>query len=101
MFYAAYKNYKGEDVSALYDSWDEYHEDTFSPLTEHHCVIDFIVRGKTYMDRKCDLANTACDFQHQCEPGLSYYEIARITEWFTKQARRYGLVREFIENGII
>lgn len=33
--------------------------------------------------------------------SYSYKELAEFTAYFTKLAKRYGLVREFRENGII
>lgn len=33
--------------------------------------------------------------------STSYYTLAIIGNYFEKQARRYGLIREFKENGII
>lgn len=100
MFYAAYTNYKGEQVSTLYDDWQQYHNDTFSPLTEHYTLIEFRVRGRTYRDRQADLANTAVRFQHECVAGLSMYELSIIYDWFNRMGKRYGLLREFAENGI-
>lgn len=100
MFYAAYTNYKGEAVSCLYDNWEQYHEDTFSPLTEFYSLIDFHVHGRTYRERQADLEDTAVRFQHECRAGLSWYELSLICDWFYRNGKRYGLLREFAENGI-
>lgn len=37
----------------------------------------------------------------QITEGLSWWEVAQWQDWFYLQARKYGLVREFRENGII
>lgn len=36
-----------------------------------------------------------------CEQNYSYGELAYYGEYFSRLAKRYGLVREFRENGII
>ena len=33
--------------------------------------------------------------------NFSYYELAKISDYFYKIAKRYGLIKEFKENGII
>ncbi|MBR4856331.1 MAG: hypothetical protein IKU94_06865 [Bacteroidaceae bacterium] len=35
------------------------------------------------------------------EQSLSYGELAEASDYFTRLAKRFGLVREFRENGII
>lgn len=100
MFYASYINYKGESVSMLYESFEQYHKDTFSPLTECRSLIDFHVHGRTYHDRKANLAKIAVRFSNEFVEGLSMYELSRVYDWFYKNGKRYGLLREFRENGI-
>ena len=44
----------------------------------------------------------AIDWQTDyCNNDYSYGELAAFTEYFTKLAKRYGLITEFRENGII
>ncbi len=100
MFYANYEKPDGEVVSALFDSFEAYVKDTFSPLVEHFSFIDFHVHGKTYAEKQASLCNTARRFQYECADGLSWYELSRITAWFYTMGKRYGLLKDFRENAI-
>lgn len=42
----------------------------------------------------------AIEWQNSCEEDLSYLELALIGDYFRKYGKRYGLLREFRENGI-
>lgn len=42
----------------------------------------------------------AIEWQNSCEEDLSYLELAMIGDYFHKYGKRYGLLREFRENGI-
>ena len=59
------------------------------------------VSGKTYAERKENLRQLAVEIQLQDCGGLSYEEEAILCDFFKKQGKRYGLLREFEENGII
>lgn len=55
-----------------------------------------------YKKRKAAAREKAITWQHEFdEKCLSYGEIAYWQDYFTKQAKRYGLTQEFRENGII
>lgn len=57
---------------------------------------------KTYQERKEAARQEAINWQ--CEYGersMSYGELADACEYFEKLGRRYGLMTEFRENGII
>ena len=55
-----------------------------------------------YLKRKERARQQAVDWQQWAEGwNMSYSELARFQDHFTKLARRYGLVTEFRENGII
>lgn len=51
MFYVVTSK-NGETKSKLYLDWDEYYRDTFSPGIEVLGFVSFIVRGKTYDQKK-------------------------------------------------
>jgi isocitrate lyase len=54
-----------------------------------------------YEMRKERARQVAIDWQNDFENhDYSWSEIADATAYFTKLARRFGLTREFIENGI-
>lgn len=100
MFYAKFRNEEGQEIGKLYDLWDEYHADTFSPEVEPLEIIDFSVKGKNYREQQSSVRETAIDFQIADEGGLSMEELGRIGEWFNVQGKRYGLLKEFQENAI-
>ena len=56
----------------------------------------------SYSEGKERARNEAIEWQADF-PNHNYYwsEIAEFTDYFSKLAKRYGLIREFRENGII
>ena len=57
---------------------------------------------RTYAEKKSAAMERAIDYQRAAANlNLSYGEIAEKQTFFEKLARRFGLVREFRENGII
>ena len=57
---------------------------------------------KTYQERKEAARQLAIEWQHDFENHNYYY--SELVEWqfiFTKLGKRYGLLKEFRENGII
>lgn len=56
----------------------------------------------TYREKKAKLREEAvewqCDFSRHC---YSYGELAEMQAYFEKEGKKYGLMREFRENGII
>ena len=103
MFYARLKNEEtGKKTSVLYYDTRSYIEDTFSPLWTTLDIITFVVSGKTYRERQNDLREKAIRFQMAIgdSEGLYASEYAEIVRWFGRNARRYGLLQEFVENAI-
>ena len=74
-------------------------------LIDNKDIIDYIpltVCGKTYAERKADLIDKAIMWQHAGSvANWSYGELAIIESFFERNGKRYGLTREFRENGII
>ena len=101
MFYANFIDATGEEISTLYESPEKYFSDTFSPCTVFLSVLEFKISGSTYQERKNAARDLAIDFQHVQRPGLSWGEFAKIGDFFEEVGRRYGLIREYHENGII
>lgn len=68
-------------------------------------MISFIpleVKGRTYAERKADLDEKAIAWSYAGSvTNWSYGELAEIQSFFAEQGRRYGLIREFRENGIV
>ena len=55
-----------------------------------------------YQMAKKNARNKAMEWQRSfCDENYSYGELAYYGEYFSRLAKRYGLVREFKENGII
>jgi len=56
-----------------------------------------------YREKQDMIRNEAIEYQESFSQGKQWYysEIADITEYFYKQGKRYGLLKEFKENGII
>ena len=56
----------------------------------------------SYSEAKEKARNEAIEWQMTfCEHSYSYAELAYFTYYFEKKATRYGLIREFRENGIL
>ena len=57
----------------------------------------------TYAEGKAKAIEEALEWQRSFAEGKSYYwsEMVEFSAHFSKLAKRYGLVREFRENGII
>lgn len=55
-----------------------------------------------YQEQKEKVRNTAIEWQNVAAvQNLSYADIVEIADYFRPLAKRYGLLREFKENGII
>ena len=88
-----------------------YTDITYNALIEEYGIkaenillyIPFTVSGRTYQERKADLHDKAVEWSNNqgLYPAWSWGEIADINGFFEEQGRRYGLTKEFKENGII
>lgn len=57
---------------------------------------------KTYQDRKAEAREEAKEWQiTQATQQMSWGQVAEYSNHFEKLAKRYGLIKEFKENGII
>lgn len=55
-----------------------------------------------YSKRKEEVRDLAINWQAECgEKNYSWSELADWGDFFTRLGRRYGLLREFRENGIV
>ena len=57
---------------------------------------------KTYQEMKEQIRNEAIDWQAQFAEGVTMYwsDIIEAGDYFYRMGKRYGLLREFRENGI-
>ena len=61
-----------------------------------------MANNNRYQRAKENARQTAKDWQYMLDKrSLSWWDVADWGDYFEKLARRYGLVREFRENGII
>ena len=89
-----------QSAKACY-SWDDVNEFFFNPCYDDAYVIPLQVHGKTYAEKKADLQAQAVDFSNVVgSMVMSWGESAYISDFFERNGRRYGLLREFQENGI-
>ena len=74
-------------------------------LGEHNIIayIPLRVSGEYYEERKSNLQDLAISWSNNGGEyqAWSYGELAEIQGFFEQAGRRYGLVKEFRENGII
>lgn len=101
MFLAKYKDPQGKEQISLYFEHDDFYRDTFNPYCEDIEVCYFTIHGKTYRERKESCIELAKRVQRMDTGGLSYNEYFIIGEYFSRMARKFGLVQEFKENGIL
>ena len=82
-------------------NWNECHKYFFCPFYDDKYVIPFRVSGKTYQAKKEDLRQQAIDYSNiQSVLTLYWSEVAEISNFFKRNGKRYGLLKEFQENGI-
>lgn len=89
-----------DEYMSTFTSWSEYHTATFSPLIDVLFITDFKVKGKTYADRKEFVRQLAINYSNNQAFGLSWGEVAMVSNNFYELGKRYGLLNEFRENGI-
>jgi len=91
-----------DSYGCIYNSYEQFAKDTFSPDIDILSIIPLKVSGKTYQERKEDLRNKAVEWSNvgglYCD--CSWNEAAIISNFFETSGRRYGLLKEFQENGI-
>ena len=106
MFIARMKDRYMSDHDAICNLYDDneisiFHSKTFSPYIEYQ-LLPLKISGKTYAERKNAARDLAIEYQTITDcGGLSYLELSTIQSYFENIARRYGLIKEYRENGII
>lgn len=104
MFLGYYELDGKENFNIYYKNslgYDEWYKDTFSPLCKNINILNFLIYGDTYKDKKEYLRELAIKWQHEFSSlSWSYGELAEIQGYFEKNGKRYGLLKEFKENCI-
>jgi len=81
--------------------YEEWQKDTFCPDVKDIAILDFKISGITYKDRKESLEELAIEWQLEFSNlSWSYSELAEIENYFYKNGKKYGLLKEFKENCI-
>lgn len=99
---ARFKGKEDQEIkSEVFTDWGCWFASTFNPTAEIYNIILFEIYGKTYQEKKARLQELAKRYQSGNFEGLAWSEISMIQYFFEKNAKRFGLVQEFRENGII
>lgn len=89
--------------SYLFDSLESFNSFTFAPELGESIsfFIELSIKGNTYAERKERARNLAKEIQLNDNGGLSWGESSQLCDFFENVGARYGLLKEFKENGII
>ena len=103
--FIGYYELDGKEFFSIYNKCEEgykqWFDDTFSPTCENINVLNFLIYGDTYGYKKDYLRELAKKWQYEfASLSWSYGELATIQDWFYKNGKRYGLLKEFKENAI-
>lgn len=104
MLYVVYKDLNGvTNTGVMYYNISDFLDDTWNPEDRERVIfkMDFRITGKTYREKKEAFENIVKDFQHNDVGGLYWSDYTILTDYFEANARRYGLITELKENGII
>jgi hypothetical protein len=104
LLYVVYKDINGlTETGVLYTDITDFIQDTWNPEDKARVeyTMNFVIKGKTYRERKAALEEIAKDFQNHDVGGLYWSDEILLQNYFEENAKRYGLIEEFRENGII
>lgn len=96
-----YYNEDGEIENGIYNNITE--EKAVAEVGENNLIVyfTFTASGKSYAERKADLFDKALLLTHAYSVACwAYSELADINEFFEKNGKRYGMLKEFKENAI-
>lgn len=88
-----------EEECYLFDTWEEYFNVFFAPDYTDYFFTDFRIKGKTYKEKQEYARDLAINFSY-ADINLSWDELNKVQNKFYAIGKRYGLLREFKENGI-
>ena len=103
MVLAKFKDENGiTETCYLFDSVKDFNSFMFAPDAADRYINGIylsVISGKYWL-RKMYFRQLVIEASDMTE-GLSYLELSRLQYWIEKNARRYGLLKEFKENGIL
>lgn len=101
MFIGIKTDSAGIETAKIYYNSRDWFNDSFSPDYDYN-MISFKITGKTYAERKESARALAIDFQNLFSSMVLYWgDLATVGGYLERVAKRYGLITEFKENGII
>lgn len=82
-------------------SYDTFFTATSTPLDYDAVILDG-AHGLGYNERKADIRQQAIEYQRIISEGVSmgWSDVMEIGDYFSRYGRKYGLLKEFQENGI-
>lgn len=99
VYYVIRNEETGEESATLGD-YESLYRDTFIPSMRAVFVMNFVIHGKTYAERKASLDEKARGFSNNQAGGLYWSDVLAIENYFEENGKRYGLITDFRENGI-
>ena len=102
-FLAVYDNPNGERHAKVYYDWEQYFNDTFSPMCNRAFILDLSgIKGSSKQEKKEYLRAKAIEFYNNYPDllFLKWSEYHEIGNFFTKYGKQYGLLKEFQAKGI-
>ena len=104
VFAKAKWNFCDKTTSVIYEN----EKDMIADAKKHDVsilfMLPFTIHGKTYSERRESLRDLAIDFQANNDGDTTYqlsmYECGMASDYFERNGKKYGLLREFRENCI-
>ena len=100
-YFVIFKDRCGGDWNSVVGSYEQAMEEASAYGGEVVEVLPLSVCGKTFKECKADLYAKAVASSYMHVGGLSWGEVSLLQDFFETNGRKYGLLREFRENGII
>lgn len=95
-------NIDNDDKMRVYYSYEELHKDLYCPDDSLVWATDFKIKGKTYAERKQFARDIGVTISNNREiEEITHIDAMNIAENLDNLAKRYGLIKEFRENGLI
>lgn len=93
--------YNADGIGGVCYSFPDLYRETFTPEGWNTVILDKLQGG--YADKRETLRQKAIAAQQAIASldYIGYNELIEIEQYFTKYGKRYGLLKEFRENGII
>lgn len=97
MIYAVIERGPDAGTASSFETWDQYHAATFSPMSSAAAVfsIPAFIPGRNYRERKHAAQNSLDRLRRIMDAlGLGWGDLAQLQAEAERVARRYGLLHE-------